>query len=373
MIPRLYDKTAQVFTNGGIGPLSEAISCTVVEELNKSFELELKYPANGKWINSLKNEYIIFAKPADGESPQPFRIYSIEKTINGIIDVKAEHLAYALTKAVTAPITGKMTVQGVISAINQNTHPATDILITTTISDATQRRIEWTEPRSTWACMLGAEDSIIHIFSDGYSGGEWKFDTWNATLMPARGSRKSYIIDYGRDLTGLDNTEDMTDVYTAVFPYWKDKDGNTQKLSDLGQYDDVYESDFVPLYVYPRIVPLDLSEFYDESLTDAELAAVMQEQSRINILDNYSFHVSENTRIEFVPLWMTGEYKDLPIQHIQLGDTIEVNYRKIGYGDYAKVVRTEYDTLKEMYISIDVGANREDFTQLIYKIAKRSK
>lgn len=373
MIPRLYDKATQTFTNAGIGSLSEATKCVVTEELNKSFELELDYPVNGKWIREIKVENIILARPADGENPQPFRIYSVQKNLDGMVNVKAEHLVYTLTKAVVSPIVGKMSVQDLLLQIAQNTTPQTNIALYTNITDTTQKEVEWDVPRTVWNCLLGEENSVIHIYSDGYSGGEWKFDQWSATLMEARGQQKDYTISYGRDMTAFDSTEDMTDVFTAAFPYWKDGNGNTQTLSDLGSYDDVYESEFVPLYQNPLVVPLDMSEYYDNTLSDADLADLIQEQTRVKIIENITMVATQNTHVEFVPLWMTGEYSSLPIQHVKLGDTITVAYRQVGFGVYAKVIKTEYDAMSERYISIDVGANREDFTQVIYKIAKRSK
>lgn len=373
MIPRLFDKAEMAFTGGGLGALADATRCVVTEELNKSFELEMDYPITGKLFKYLQLENIIFAIPAEGEEPQPFRIYYIEKRINGIVTVHAEHIVYILTKAVTAPISGRMTPQELVSAINMWTYPHTDILIMTTMQQVAARLVEWKDPRTTWSCLVGAEDSIVHIFSDGWSGGEWKFDKWSATLMESRGAQTDFSVNYGREMTDFENSNDLTNVYTAVMPYWHDKDGNTRRLSDLGQYDDIVESEFTPLYNTTFIAPVDLTEFFDENLTSAQLAKRMQEQAIRNIMDNLAFHVKENTRIEFVPLYQTGEYKDIPLSHANLGDIITVNYRQIDFGSSAKVVRTEYDVLKGRYISIDIGANREDFVQVIYKIAKRSK
>ena len=43
MIPILYDKKETNFNNNGLGMLSDCTYCTVTEERNGSFELELRY------------------------------------------------------------------------------------------------------------------------------------------------------------------------------------------------------------------------------------------------------------------------------------------------------------------------------------------
>ena len=40
----LYPSTETEFQNNGLGALSDAISCTVTEERNGMYELEMQYP-----------------------------------------------------------------------------------------------------------------------------------------------------------------------------------------------------------------------------------------------------------------------------------------------------------------------------------------
>ena len=42
MKPKLYESTEQTFSGNGIGILSDAVSCTVTEERNGAFELEMQ-------------------------------------------------------------------------------------------------------------------------------------------------------------------------------------------------------------------------------------------------------------------------------------------------------------------------------------------
>ena len=54
MIPILYAPNAESFDNDGIGTLTDTISCTVTEERNGTFELELTYPVAGILYDEIK-------------------------------------------------------------------------------------------------------------------------------------------------------------------------------------------------------------------------------------------------------------------------------------------------------------------------------
>ena len=94
MIPVLYDAGEKDFTSNGLGRLYDAIFCTVTEERNGSFELEMTYPVSGIHYKDILKERIIYAVPADGKKEQPFRIYKISKPMKGITTISARHVSY---------------------------------------------------------------------------------------------------------------------------------------------------------------------------------------------------------------------------------------------------------------------------------------
>ena len=89
MKPILYSSTATSFNNQGLGTLSDAVSCTVVEERNGEYELTLQYPVGGIHYSEIEDRAIIMAIPSPYRSAQPFRIYSIESPLNGIVTIHA--------------------------------------------------------------------------------------------------------------------------------------------------------------------------------------------------------------------------------------------------------------------------------------------
>lgn len=64
MIPVLYKSTEKEFITQGIGALKDAISCTVTEERNGTYELTMKYPITGIHYADIKERNIIAAIPS---------------------------------------------------------------------------------------------------------------------------------------------------------------------------------------------------------------------------------------------------------------------------------------------------------------------
>ena len=105
MKPILYPAGETEFVSNGLGRLSDAVSCKVVEERNGQYELELQYPVTGIHYADIMEERIICARHDDTDDVQPFRIYKITRPMNGIVTVNARHITYQLSKVVAMPFT----------------------------------------------------------------------------------------------------------------------------------------------------------------------------------------------------------------------------------------------------------------------------
>lgn len=94
MKPRLYPENETNFESNGLGPLSDALACTVEENRNGAFELSMEYPVTGVLFDELKHGSIIFAPPNDSSEPQPFRVYGKSTPLSGVVTVRAKHISY---------------------------------------------------------------------------------------------------------------------------------------------------------------------------------------------------------------------------------------------------------------------------------------
>ena len=61
MIPILFGAQEKKYDSNGLGGLSDAITCTVTEERNGKFELELTYPITGTLYSEIKTSAQVMA------------------------------------------------------------------------------------------------------------------------------------------------------------------------------------------------------------------------------------------------------------------------------------------------------------------------
>ena len=105
MKPILFPEVQKDFSTNGLGRLPDAISCKVTEERNGQYELHMEYPIDGQLMEEIKYSRIIYATPADGKRPQPFRIYRITKPLSGVVEIDAEHISYQMSHIPVMPFT----------------------------------------------------------------------------------------------------------------------------------------------------------------------------------------------------------------------------------------------------------------------------
>lgn len=352
MIPILYEATETRFVSNGLGRLSAATSCFVKEERNGEYELEMQYPIAGPLFGELQESRIISAVPADGKERQPFRIYRITKGINGIAIINAEHISYQLSLVPVMPFTATTAPETVIKLKANATETIpfdlwTDI---TTEANYTQRI-----PKSFRACLGGSQGSFLDTY-----GGEFEWDNWTVKIHASRGLNKGVTIRYGKNLTDLEQEENIQDTYTGIVPYWYNEE--TETLVTLPEK--VVMSDNADRFPFHRVLPHDFtSNFEQEPSAEALRTAAKNYVRNNNIgIPKVSLDVS------FVALWQTDEYKDRANQErINLCDTVTVVFEELGVSSTAKVIETKYNVLLDRYESIKIGEAKSSFADTFVK------
>ena len=356
MIPILYASTETVKQlvadqTNGLGRLADATSCKVQEDRNGAFTLSMTYPISGIHYADIVIGGCIKAKPNELADPQLFRIYHISKPLNGVVTIDAQHLSYDLSKAVVKPFTAKG-ITAVTSGMISNMIGGSGFSFS---SDITNGDSEFTNdhPQSFRALLGGQEGSVLDVF-----GGEYEFNNEKVILHAHRGSDNGVTIRYGKNLTSVQQDENIENTYTAVYPYVLNSDQETI-AGDLQTVISTSE---------PKVLALDLSSEFQKTGTEettptaAEINAKAQEYIKANNIGvpNVSLDVS------FVQLWQTEEYKDIaPLERVSLCDTVTVIYEKLGVDATAKVITTVYDVLAERYDSITLGDAKSSLASTI--------
>lgn len=352
MKPILFDKTANTFTTNGQGRL-DCHSCKVTEERNGEFELEMSIAESALHADQIANDSIIVAKASQGSGLQAFRVYRITKPLNGIFKVYAQHISYQLSLIPTMPFevaasssACQNTLNGLLSNAVESC-PFTFSTDVTTVASYSQKT-----PASIRSRLGGSEGSVLDQF-----GGEFEFDNYDVTLHEDRGvTTPTVTIRYGKNLTDINQEENIANTITGIVPFWADNEGgNLVTLPEKVVY-----SANASLYPFKRTVPQDFSADFDEQPTENELRTKAQA-----FVGDIGVPVV-SIKVSFVNLADTEEYKDIaPLQNVNLCDLVNVQFEKYGISTTAKVVKTVYDVLGERYDSIEVGSLRSSLATTI--------
>ena len=346
---RLFESTDSDFSTNGIGTLTDPIDCSVTEELNGKYEMSMTYPLSGKNFREIQYKRSILVKPNPYSDPQPFRIYGISKPLNGEVTVNAEHISYDLSRYTAAPFSA-----GSVLTAFQNLVAAMDVPSPFTFwtDKQTSANIETIKPLTVRSILGGIEGSILDTYR-----GEYEFDGYTVKLWNNRGSNRGVTIRYGKNLTSLKQDENCSNVYNAVRPYWyKDaEDGGlvvlTQKL--------VYLVENPPVV---QIMLLDLSNTIKDKPTEEQLY-----NATMDYINTHNLSIPEvSLDVSFANLSETTDYANIAVlERVQLGDTVTIQFPKLGVDATAKVKSTEYDVLAGKYKKISLGSEKANLTTTI--------
>lgn len=340
MIPILFEGNAIQFNNNGLGRLADAISCTVEEERNGTFELLMKYPITGVHYSDIAVNRIILAKTEDGGTNQAFIIYKISKPINGIVTINAEHISYLLNGFVIMPFSA-VSLADAMSKINTYAVLNTGFTFSTDISNTKPYKLETPKPIRN---ILGGEEGS---FLDVYGGADYYFNNFNVQLLASRGSDNGVTIRYGKNLTELKAVSDATNIYTGIVPFWADTEGQAVYVDDYVVY-----SEHAETYPYKYIKVVDFTNDFETQPSKAQLLA----RAQAYLANNDGWKIKHNIDVSFVNLAQTEDYKDIaPLERVKLCDIVSVVYTKLGISFKTKVIKTVYNVLLEKYDSIELG------------------
>ena len=345
---KLYSPTATDFTNNGLGALVDTVSCLVNQKINGEYELTMKYPVTGQHYEYIELRSIVTAKVDAISDDQPFRIYRITKPLNGIVTIYGRHIAYDMSGIVISPYEAD-SLGLALSGIKTNA--TTDCPFSFETDKAVASPFKLSTPKNLWMMLGGSEGSIL----DKYKG-EWEFDGYKAKLWNRRGSNRGVAIRYGKNMTNVEQDANCSNVYTGVYPYWYNAETDT--LVQLPER--IIRA--AGTYGFDRILSLDLTEFFESVPTEEQL----RERGEAYIVNNDIGVPTVSWKVEFVTLEQSEEYKGMRLlESIYLGDTVTVQFEKMGIDARARAVEIQYNSLLERYESVTLGSIKNNFADTV--------
>lgn len=339
----LYAPNTTNFNNNGLGVLDEAITATVTEEKNGIYELQLTYPITGKRFNDIAYSCLIRCLTIPNGLYQTFRIYAISKPINGIIAINAEHVSYQLSYIVADSFTATSAAEAMLK-IKQKA--MTDCPFDFWTDKQTIGNYKQEVPANIRSRLAGVSGSILDVY-----GGEYEFDNYTVKLWGQRGANRNVTLRYGKNITDIEQEENISNVYTSIVGYWKNEDA----VVKTGVLDCQYAS----AYPFKRVQSIDFSSEFDSQPTVQQLEAKANSYMTSN-----NFGVPKvSIKVSFAALWQTEEYKSLAVfERVYLCDTVKIYFEKLGINAQAKVVKTTYNVLLDRYDSIELGEARTNLS-----------
>lgn len=339
----IFPANAKNFSTNGLGVLSDPISCTVTEELNGSFELELEYPVDGRHYKEIKMRRIILAKPNPYTNAQPFRIYAISKPINQVVTVNAAHISYDLSGIPVKPFKAT-SANDAFTALKNNSEVDNPFSFSTTVTNPGEVEVE--VPTSLRS-ILG--NNIQRAYP-----GEYEFDEYMVYLHPKRGYNRGFKIKYGKNMTDLKQDENISNVCTGIYPFWygelRDENGELVEkiMRTLPEKIVKVEGTFD----FERIDVVDAGTELREDPDEATLRAFA-----VDYIKKNNVGVPDvNMDVSFIQLSRSAEYSNYTgNETIKLGDIVDVDFLEIGISAESTCVKTVYDAVIDQYENVELG------------------
>lgn len=351
----LYNETN--FDNNGLGFLTDVLSVLVTEELNGEYSLCLSYPLNGRLSEYLKEGNLIKCNVGNNNL-QLFRIKEIEKNF-ATIKVYAQHLYYdLLDNFIEDASPQNLDAENLCNWILNKTVFTNNFVANSNISGIASARYVRRNPVE---CIMGdIKNSIVNLF-----GAELERDNFNINLLSRRGANKNVKLLFGKNITEIALTIDITSLYTKILPIGFDGLMLPEKYVD---------SPLINNYPTPKITKYEFSDIrYDPEDEDAyntlEEAYNALRNAANALFDNGLDKPLINIKINWLELSKTQEYYNQysALESVSLGDTITAEIFGLNYE--TRVIKTTYNPLTDRIETFEIGTPKPSFQNTINDIA----
>jgi phage minor structural protein len=350
MIPTLYDKTG----NNKIGDLNDCIECLVEEERNGIFELTMIYPANSSILESIIYDNIIVADANDYLKSQKFRVYNTRKLMANRIEICARHISFDLVHDWVDVISlENQSCEYALNTIFKNSQFSNHFKGYSDIVNAQNFKVNKV---TCLEAIGGTSGSILDTYG---TGAEILRDNTDIHVLNRRGRDNDVVIEYRKNLTGLEVEEDTTDLVTRIMPYAIYTNSSNEEVEVRG---DFVDSPLINNYAHPYVKYMDYSEKFEdgEVPTKTKLNNLATKEYTINKIDIPKC----NYKIEFIPLSKCAGYEGLE-DRINLCDVVTVKDSRYNIDTQAKVIKVVFDVLRGRYDSMELGEPRTTLGDII--------
>ncbi len=340
----IYDSKEKDFINNGLAILEDCYRCEVEEVMNGLYNLELEYPTDENKSKYLVKNNIIKASTPNGE--QPFRIYRVLENLDTTI-VYAKHIFFDLVANFLIDCRHKFaTCQQALEDILSSTLYKHNF---TCSSNIIERSNAYYIRKNPVEAILTEENSIASMYN-----AEILRDKFKIIANDSIGKDNHVIIEYKKNLLGLEKDDDNSKVVTRVIPT-----GLSSKDVSV-MIDEIYvDSPLINDYINPIVKEYhfsDLKEDTEKGITIDEIKRQLKIKAEELFSKDHIDLPKTNYRINFLDLSSTEEYKDFKeLEKVKLGDIVTVRHKEMNIDIKRKVIKYRWDCINKEYIEIELG------------------
>lgn len=382
---KLFEPNTIDFSTNGITVLTNVIDVEILEELNGNYVLSFKYPieepkvvkgiiqANTNVITNkttivgtkvnlnlppksyfLQKDYIVYA------NNQPFRIYNIKRNMS-TIEVSCRHIFYDLLDNFLEDVRPtELNRLDALKWILEKTQYPHKFNVTGDLgSTATRYFIR----KNVVEAIMGP-DGILETW-----GGEIVRDNFNIGIWSARGNDRGVLIQYGKNLVGIEEDLNTDNVITRIMPTGLDENDTVIMLPEK-----YIDSPYINIYPHPKIKHIHYSDIKVNKETNITKDDVIR-LLRLKVKELYEVGKVDipeiNYKVDFIELSKTEEYKDyISLEKVEVGDIVTIRHNKLNLDIKAKVIKTTKTIKGDKWVNekIELGNFKKDVTSSLNKI-----
>ncbi|WP_242298622.1 phage tail spike protein [Bacillus cereus group sp. BfR-BA-01424] len=337
MYPILYPANEKKFENNGLGIITDVEEISVVEELNGQFELEMTVPIQTCNRLNIEKRMFIFVDANETDQGQPFRIYEYDKADDYTMFIRAKHITFDTEKQfVESYKNDRVKTVEALNEILTRSEPKKPWIAWSDIDTETKVNLE---RQQTSDCIQGVRGSMLDSF-----GGEIKRDMYRFEFHKQRGRDNGVLIAFQKNMTGIDVKLDIDSVATRIFPYAQGENEGDIIILPERFIDSPYINNYDDILI--RVV----------EIQDVKSVEQLRNKAKSFFVNNKTDIPKMSAKISFVPLQKVAGYEKYAVlERVALGDTVHCSHPDFPEVTAAKVIRTDYDPISEMYHSIEIG------------------
>ena len=367
---RLYKSTETDFTHNE-NVLTEIENCKVTEELNGDYTVELEYPLDDskEIASSLIAGAILSVPTIDSRENQLFRIIakdtdSFSTTVQGQAKLLADLKANRIRSKTLTGLTRKQAIANILSSALEPTGYTVGNLDNNTNTNI----IIDVQEGNLLDAIIGSENSIL----SGY-GGEFIVNNNTIDIINSRGVDNGIVIEYGKNLSSIKESIDLTDLATVLIP--KSGDYRLPEYSIESPLVGNYEKRYFQEVEFNFDIWDGENDKQDGQVTIDEAYALMRTSCNNMFNVDHVDQITFNYEVNMIELNKTEEYKDYAIlETVNLGDTVTVKHKKLNLnlkGRVNKIVYKVNSNGETLLDTVEIGFKKKDITDIISDTVKQ--